>query len=354
LALPTCTSSLTVVVSLFGHPYDSPQFKPVLDAMGATWPREPKYPDRYQHFDYIDFDAEGIRFVFGDEVYYRSDGGVLQGKPPVLTSVFYYSGDPYYHHARFAGTLPHGLTWSDSRQDVRKKLGPPQWQFPNGKQTAQIERWDIAATSAAYGADPYWLLVFYTQDNSAIQLMQLGWAPRVETVDQADESDRVIQCYAILPLLHQPWSASAVRAAFQDFDLQAALDACGGGCAEVDAIVDHGVELYFDPPSDRDRQDTAADVYRFSGIRMVRTGDMGSRFGFRGTLPYGLEFADRPEQVITKVGMTPTAGDADEFSGYYAWKLPDYLLHVMFSVQEQRSDRVTVIAHGYYDTDLLL
>jgi len=49
-----------------------------------------------------------------------------------------------------------------------------------------------------------------------------------------------------------------------------------------------------------------------------------------------LTFDDTPEAAVKKVGAFPVTGSADELDGYYVWNLPEYLLHVAFSVMEQR------------------
>ncbi len=69
--------------------------------------------------------------------------------------------------------------------------------------------------------------------------------------------------------------------------------------------------------------------------------------GFDGELPQGLQFSDRPEDVVRKVGSYPVTGKADVLTGYFVWKLPEFMLHVGFSVVEQRVNRIRVAAHPY-------
>ena len=335
---------------MLGLPPDAPEMKDALAALGVALPREPEYPDRHQYFDYLSLEDKGIRLVFGDEAFYRANGRPFLLIPLVLTSVCFYGGDEYYHHARFTGALPHGLVWEDSRQNAWKKLGQPQWQYKQSVPPMVVDRWDFK------GEDDknYWLLVFYSENESAIRHLQLGWAPAPQPARETvgNTSKETITFAAIAPLLHKPWNTPTVRERFAAFAVEKAISECDEGCAEVDAVVHDGIELYFDPPSEKDAKDGEGNVYRFSGLRMFRFGDSGSK-GYKGTLPNGLVFADKPEVVIAKVGSAPVASELDEFSGYFVWNLPDYLLHVMFSVQEQRIDRVTVIAHGYYEEDLL-
>lgn len=335
---------------LFGLPHDSPAIQSALSNWGIGLAHEPDYPDVYQHFDYHSFKELGLRFVFGDEAFYRGSSETLHHKALVLTNLLYYSGDDYYNHDRFDGPLPYELTWVDTREQVWKKLGAPNWQFAQANENAVVERWDFSLDTD----QAHWVLVFYVEDEQSIKLIQLGWAPqRVQPEPTlVDKRKPPLRFEALAPLLHKPWNAPAVHQQLAALPIQAAIDECGKDCAEVDAVIEDGIELYFDEANMQDRKDADGEVFRFTGLRFFRYGDSGSR-GFKGQLPSGLKFADRPEQVIAKVGVPPTAGDADEFSGYYVWNLPDYLLHVMFSVQEQRVDRVTVIAHGYYEPDLL-
>jgi len=66
-----------------------------------------------------------------------------------------------------------------------------------------------------------------------------------------------------------------------------------------------------------------------------------------------LRFEDTPDIAVKKIGSFPVTGNADELTGYYVWRLPEYLLHVGYSVLEQRVNRIYIASHPYYASELL-
>ena len=95
----------------------------------------------------------------------------------------------------------------------------------------------------------------------------------------------------------------------------------------LDEIKRYGVELYFRP-----HRYSPKDIILI-GAGFLRKGLLDSK-GFDGELPYGLRFEDRLETVMYKIDRHPDAERADALNGYYIWKLPEFLLHVEFSVRE--------------------
>jgi hypothetical protein len=84
----------------------------------------------------------------------------------VVCAVFFYAPG-HENHVGFAGDLPHGLRFDQSREEVRALLGPP----PMGSSKYPNDRWTF---------DRYDLTVDFRADGDAIVLVTafLPWAPR--------------------------------------------------------------------------------------------------------------------------------------------------------------------------------
>jgi hypothetical protein len=285
----------------------------------------------------IFFKRLGLSITFCPPDFYHADAAQT-GAPAIITNVQMYSGDDYYDHARYASSLPHALSFADSREDLQQKLGNSKWTFPFVA-PFKLERWDFPG---------HWLLVSYTEDMSALRMIEVGLRPGppipsvLPKIEQPD-------IHTLQSLLELRWNEVAMHPSLQDADFSALAGAAPDdeNPHEVDELLTRGIELYF-----RRSQKNDESFFILSGARYIRKG-LYSSAGFDGALPKGLLFSDTPETVVGKVGSYPVTGKADELTGYYVWKLPEYMLHVGFSVMEQRVNRIRVAAHPYYAVELL-
>jgi hypothetical protein len=283
----------------------------------------------------IFFTSIGFSVAFCAPDFYQVDDK-LALSPAIITNVQFYNGDPYYQQARYESALPFGIAFTDSRADLLKKLGAPKWRFPF-VDPIKLERWDF---------EDRWLVVRYTDDMSAVRQVQVGLKPQkpAETV-----LPKILQpdIHTVQSQFGHKWDAVATHAEFTGMDFSELADVDDGDACEVDELKTHGIELYFRPSKKKDES-----FHIFSGCRYIRKGLMFSA-GFDGELPKGLRFDDTPDVAVKKVGAFPVTGNADELTGYYVWKLPEYLLHVGYSVLEQRVNRIYVASHPYYAPELL-
>jgi hypothetical protein len=285
----------------------------------------------------IFFKKLGFSITFCPPDFYHCNA-MLANQPAILTNVQIYSGDEDYDHAPYPHALPHGIAFTDSRSALIAKLGPAKWTFPFVA-PFKMERWDFA---------DHWLNVEYTADMAGLRMIQIGLQPNAPSTSVLP---KILQTniHTLQQLFEKPWQLVA-----QDPSLLAAdfsdLKAASAGdpeSHEVDELKTLGIELYFRPSG------KANEIgHILTGARYIRKGVYFS-VGFDGELPKGLQFSDRPEEVVRKVGSYPVTGKADVLTGYFVWKLPEYMLHVGFSVMEQRVNRVRVAAHPYYAQELL-
>ncbi len=283
------------------------------------------------------FKEHGLSITFCPPDFYHMDVS-LAALPPIVTNIQFYSGESYYNHKRYAGELPFNISFNDNRAAVIQKLGVGAWQFPLVA-PFKLERFDM---------EDRWIMLKYADGDAGISVMHVGLKPRKP---KATVLPKVLQpdIHALHSVLTKSWEIVREDARFEGIDLSGFDEPIAGEeCPhEVDALATHGVELYF-----RQSKDSTNTESVLSGARYIRKGLYWSS-GFDGDLPKGIRFEDTPERVLAKVGSYPITGKANTLSGYYVWRLPEYLLHIGFSVMEQRVNRVYVAAHTYYSPALL-
>jgi hypothetical protein len=305
----------------------------------ATQGSNPSFDFKDEWIGYSFFRPQGFALSFCDGAFYRDDESML-GDEKILTTVLFYNDESYYHHKDYQGTLPLGLAFSDDHASVMAKLGQPRWKFvEHGLEVCA--RWDV---------DNYWLLVFYDHARSGIKHIQVGWNPPPPSTPTPlrKKLHGTPDFNVARAFFRKPVSDAGLAAALPGFDLSEVASAKPADWyVQVDHTADKGVELFFDQP----RLPDPPGEFLFSGLKYFRRGIFGSP-GFVGQLPHGIHFSFKPEKLLELLG-NPVTGSVKEYSGYYVWNFESYLLHVMFSVQEQRVDRVTVMVHPYHSESFL-
>ncbi|MFB9240635.1 hypothetical protein IV454_25730 [Massilia antarctica] len=330
---PKTPPGVDLFISQLGKPLDN------IDRAVFSYARQPDFTlPEHSPIGGIFFIKLGFSITFcPPDFYHMSD--LLAGHDPIISNVQIYSGDEYYGHVRYTGSLPFGLSFDDGRQAVIGKLGPSAWQFPFVA-PFKLERWDMEDT---------WLLVEYTEDMSAIRMLEIGLKskkPRPSVLPKILQPE----IHTLLATFGKESKAVAAHPGFAGIDLSKvpSIPVPDGRSHEVDALETRGVELYF--RASKNSQQAGKNI--LCGGRYIRKGVTWSA-GFDGDLPKGIRFEDTPETVVKKVGSLPVTGKADVLTGYFVWKLPEYLLQVGFSVMEQRVNRIFIAAHPYYAQSLL-
>ncbi|NDV73505.1 hypothetical protein [Burkholderia cenocepacia] len=327
---------IVAIEHALGHPIDvATKALGVMSSQGSN----PAFEFEDEWIGYSFFRPQGFALSFCDGAFYRDDETTL-GDEKILTTVLFYNDESYYHHKDYQGNLPLGIVFSDDHAAVVARLGVPCWKFAaHGR--AICARWDVGG---------YWVLVFYSATGPGIKHVQIGWNPpapnpptplRVKLHGHPDFD-------VARSFFRRPVSDAELTDALRGFQLSEVTSAKPDDWyVQVDSTTDKGVELFFDQP----RAPDPPGDFLFSGVKYFRRGIFGSP-GFAGRLPHGIEFSFKPEKLLQLLG-NPLTGSANERSGYYVWNFEDYLLHVMFSVQEQRVDRVTVMLHPYHSESFL-
>ena len=115
-------------------------------------------------------------------------------------------------------------------------------------------------------------------------------------------------------------------------------------CHELPELIQpHGVAFYFARVSNENsaRRDVSKGKRSvLSGFRLNRLGDMSSR-GYRGALPFGIQFHDSPFAAEQRVGRAPDDQIINDDTGAFVWHMPNHQLRVMFSLIDFQVYRVS-------------
>jgi len=134
-----------------GKTDDTAEIKDLLTRLGVK--KHPKVK-RGDTDVYVDLPKKGIGLVF--ELPEDGKSSLL-----TLADVQFYAGLPMQDFSKFEGQLPEGILFSDSRDAVRAKLGPPDTAVEDTK----IDIWERKGHS---------LVVEYRRDLSGIALLHLS------------------------------------------------------------------------------------------------------------------------------------------------------------------------------------
>jgi hypothetical protein len=149
------------VERLLGRTPDDNELRLFLEGLGK-WPI-PAFGEEELTI-YLGDKARGYNLVFDDSSTVRHP--VAAGKSPetpILVTCFFYNEGVEGYHA-FTGTLPNGITWSDSADSLVAKIGPPKHEIKYGT-TLSAHRWSKGQ----------WMLTASYQRNGAfVEYLDLG------------------------------------------------------------------------------------------------------------------------------------------------------------------------------------
>lgn len=129
--------------------------------------RELSDPSVESFFASYDDEPERYDDTCGDGEYHlflRKDGWEVFIRDGRIVSLFLYGGLEG-ESCTFCGALPHGISFSDSREAIRKKLGEPD--FSRDVISEHARSRDI------YGFDDHCLIVYYLPDFEALSYLLL-------------------------------------------------------------------------------------------------------------------------------------------------------------------------------------
>ena len=331
------------LIELIGAPSTSAAVESVLQQLGTVSRPEFDEDEPDQLYDWILVRRQGIELGFACPAYLAGAAQALwRSQGLILSQITFYS-DSRQGVSPYNGQLPHQLTWSDTRDQVRHKLQS----FEATRHSYLTDRWDTG---------PYRLVVAYKPANTPgagfvdsvhlkLLAQPLSELPRIQPQVLANQW---------IDLFGLPRSGTALAQALRPLDLaghiqQAQDEQDAQDEREMDFLPECGLMLYFEHASKLRKQmpNVQRSALVLGGVKFHRARDLGAR-QYSGELPFGLSFEDSPQTLLKKIAVTPDKHDDSANTGRALWHLQQCSLQVLYSNIDNHLFRIMLMAPGYW------
>ncbi|WP_431820148.1 hypothetical protein [Burkholderia sp. F1] len=319
---------------LLGKTADSSEMEQTFKLFGTLRRPDLEDDDGDRWHDWVLVKRHGVEFGFVRQSYFEARPEFEWARGPLLCYQIYFYAAGFNNRddiRGYAGILPFGLEFSDSRDVTRSKLH--QWKRWSSRHT---DRWDT---------DTYKLHVRYAQADASVECVTIALP-----IHAWPEDGRVGPNVAVVkwPALfgEQPGSAR-LGAAVAPLDVVSRIEEDEQD-READFVRECGLELHFED----------ADKLRLSPEKKTRGLVLGAVKFFRardrearqwsGELPYGLSFDDAPDSLALKLSRPADVRKEGRVTGFAVWHLEEASLHVLYSNFDNHLLRVTLMAPGYW------
>lgn len=331
--------SIQDYTKLFGRPATDPDVEAMFRDLGVRRRPALSSPPKSPYEAVLRISGQGILLAFTDRYYRENKPRRLHGTSGdlIFDNIAVTAGIPDVMR-RYAGQMPFGLSWDDTRDQARSKMSA----HGHG---------DLLH---AYKRDAWWLpdyrvrVTYQPGDMKAPEQpgifdisMGIGLPPSPPVMGKQRYYPSPDELRA---LFGQSATSEMFRNAFRSFDPDDLIDSVPREA--IDRKRKYGFELYFAP--DRRAPDGS---HAFVGIDMTRD-RLGDSAPWRGQLPYGLSFEDSPAILESRLGRPATQWEDLHTWGYGRWFLKEELVWVQFDNLNNRLESVSLLAPGYRD-DLL-
>jgi hypothetical protein len=270
----------------------------------------------------------GIEFGFDDEAAWVGLDEIEFGKRPMLLTQIYLYGRhdgvrPYQE------PLPFGLQLTDDRATVRRKLEA----MEPTRHSYVHDTWDTP---------DFRITVAYADGGRCIGfIICMLREPPLPALGYSLKSVPAIE--SVTALLGYPITDPAIQRVFDPLGLQDQVEQIKD-TGEADFRDTYGFTLAFSAPIGMTGGHLRAQV--LSSVTFYQERELGSR-AWPGKLPYELHFDDSLETAIQKLGRPPDTQNYEPFSHSAAWCESNLILHVFYSIMENRILRVSVFAAAF-------
>lgn len=325
------------LMPLFHHRASSPEVEAALTGLGTLTRPALDEENPGQHYDWVLVRRRGMELGFVDRAYLEAEPEYRWGHEDNLSlaQLTFYGAGARDDVAGYAGALPHGLTFGDSRQTARQKLAA----FDATRRSYHTDCWDC---------DAYRLVLAYRPDDAGIETVHLKLASTPWPEDGRAQPH--VDASQWLGLFGEPVESPVLTHACAPLDLAAKI-ADDEDERELDFTRECGLELYFEDARNlRLARPVLGSGLVFGGVKFYRARDREAR-QWAGPLPFDLAFEDTPDALLAKVPAPPAKHVDGRLTGHALWHLPALSLHVLYSTLENHLFRVTLMAPGYW-TDM--
>jgi len=289
--------------------------------------------DEPEWFDWLISGRNGIEFGFEDQAYFLAQDPKLRGSGPLLlTQLCFYCDYPGVQP--YQGELPFGLLRTDTRAVVRRKL-----QSVDARRRLYVrDVWDMPRMR---------MIVAYAPDDAGIAsiLCLLPIRPWPVTQDTTNLLPRPAQ---LAGLLGQTATSTMFRQVFAPLGPEP-FGFDGSRVGKWNFRHAYGFELSFVDPSPDDADPPTDEPPVIGSIRFYRDRDLDA-YGWKGELPFALDFNDSHDILFEKLGQPPAEQRDSDLHGFALWHFPQFTLHVFYSNLENLLRRVTLIKPGLWES----
>jgi hypothetical protein len=313
------------ILSLFGKPLKSPEVESLLQDLETLNRPQPDYENE-DYYDWVMVRRKGVELGFEEAAYHQgSDEALWEGTDLRLYQVYFYTA--FDDIQTFAGALPFGLDFGDSRAVARKKMA----RYESSRHPFITDTWDTESSR---------LNIRYTEDKNAIERMACEVNSSPIPGKTAAEYPALADLIAALgaeihaPVFTRLWDADT-NAEIQTLILEEEM--CSAFLNRS-----YGADLNF----------TGEDEKRLQSITLLGHRQMES-VNWQGELPCGLSFEDSPETLFQKMqahkpAPDESSTDMDDNTDYALWHFSDYSLHVLYSHLYNRILRIGLYEAGVW------
>ncbi len=306
------------IISAFNSSVESIKVEAIFNALGTYY--RPKLPESNQEVfhDWILIRRKGVELGFVDSNYQTAAPRSRWGEGELLlTQAYFYAG--FDHVQPFSDVLPKGLCFTDDRGLVRAKLAA----FEATRHSYKNDTWDV---------DGYRLSITYTDQGKGIDRI----ACRILASPIQTDHD---VCWPALAAIMAAFGADIYSEEFLNLwgnlitkeKLQEGVEE-----NEIDLRLDYGVTISLV---------AAGTAPIFQAITLHRNRDMEGT-GWKGDLPFGLQFDDSPAILFEKINQLPEQHSDSPLTGHAVWHFSKGTLHILYSNLDNRLLRIRLIAPG--------
>jgi hypothetical protein len=285
--------------------------------------------------DWVTVNEIGLEYGFQDEAYFRAWNPDMRRKVRLILTQLYFYGDTSKTRP-FPFSLPFGLTFTDDRASVRRKLVA----FDNKRRSYIRDAWSLPNfdITIAYGGETNLLESIYCH------LPCKPWPIDPEETKLVSPLTPEI----LASLLGLRWSSSILRTKLAPLGYDKEL--LGIRSEHVaDFLLAHGLELMFASVSQIPTADQRySRSLALAGVTYYSNRELDAR-EWVGPLPFDIEFTDNQATLPIKVGhQSDLITDEDRY-GVAVWHFSQFSLTVVYSNIENRILRITMLAPGFWE-----
>jgi len=322
--------SLFSFLSLLGADSTDAQLVTALDQLGVR--RRPEKPSPFKSPYEVLFrlSKHGLCLSFQDLAYVENRPPRQWGDSTLQLRTVTVTAGVEGKYLPYAGEMPYGISWSDTRQQVRERMAQHQdklhgylrdcWWFGERYMSVTYQPGDITRPEQP-GVFELSFGLFY---------------PESELVRPAKYPNHEV----LVGLFGKSMDAPEFRQAFESFDVENWKAQSEDG--HLDRRRAFGFELYFDPARPADDGTPS-----FAGANLTR-GRLGPSQKWEGTLPFGLGFDDTPPMLRQKIPAPPLGWDDSMVVwGFAKWSLPQMDVRVNYDTVQNCVECIALLAPGY-------